>query len=101
MQYNLSPETLITDELPKELQKIKDDRPGVSGLLDQSQSLDGLEKYNLTYTPNNEFYRKDVQGFLPEMMQQIYDDRVKYKKKMIATKKKLEKEKDGDKRVEL
>ena len=30
MQYNLSPETLITDELPKELQKIKDDRPGVS-----------------------------------------------------------------------
>jgi len=53
MQYNLSPETLITDELPKELQKIKDDRPGVTGLLDQSQSLDGLEKYNLTYTPNN------------------------------------------------
>jgi len=101
MQYNLSPETLITDELPKELQKIKDDRPGVSGLLDQSQSLDGLEKYNLTYTPNNEFYRKDVQGFLPEMMQQIYNDRVKYKKKMIATKKKLQKEKDGDKRVEL
>jgi DNA polymerase elongation subunit (family B) len=101
MQYNLSPETLITDELPKELQKIKDDRPGVSGLLDQTQSLDGLEKYNLTYTPNNEFYRKDVQGFLPEMMQQIYNDRVKYKKKMIATKKKLEKEKDGDKRVEL
>jgi len=101
MQYNLSPETLITDELPKELQKIKDDRPGVSGLLDQSQSLDGLEKYNLTYTPNNEFYRKDVQGFLPEMMQQIYDDRVKYKKKMIATKKKLQKEKDPKEKIVL
>ena len=56
---------------------------------------------NPVYTPNNEFYRKDVQGFLPEMMQQIYNDRVKYKKKMIATKKKLQKEKDGDKRVEL
>ncbi|NWJ57956.1 DNA polymerase [Marine Group I thaumarchaeote] len=101
MQYNLSPETLITDELPKELQKIKDDRPGVTGLLDQSQSLDGLEKYNLTYTPNNEFYRKDVQGFLPEMMQQIYNDRVKYKKKMIATKKKLQKEKDPKERAVL
>jgi len=101
MQYNLSPETLITDELPKELQKIKDDRPGVSGLLDQTQSLDGLEKYNLTYTPNNEFYRKDVQGFLPEMMQQIYNDRVKYKKKMIATKKKLQKEKDPKERAVL
>ena len=101
MQYNLSPETLITDELPKELQKIKDDRPGVKGLLDQTQSLDGLEKYNLTYTPNNEFYRKDVQGFLPEMMQQIYNDRVKYKKKMIATKKKLQKEKDPKERAVL
>ena len=101
MQYNLSPETLITDELPKELQKIKDDRPGVKGLLDQTQSLDGLEKYNLTYTPNNEFYRKDVQGFLPEMMQQIYNDRVKYKKKMIATKKKLQKEKDPKEKIVL
>ena len=101
MQYNLSPETLITDELPKELQKIKDDRPGVKGLLDQTQSLDGLEKYNLTYTPNNEFYRKDVQGFLPEMMQNIYNDRVKYKKKMIATKKKLQKEKDPKEKIVL
>ena len=101
MQYNLSPETLITDELPKELQKIKDDRPGVNGLLDQSQSLDGLEKYNLTYTPNNEFYRRDIQGFLPEMMQNIYNDRVKYKKLMIDTKKKLTKEKDVTKKREL
>ena len=31
MQYNISPETLITDELPPELQKVKDDRPGVGG----------------------------------------------------------------------
>ncbi len=101
MQYNLSPETLITDELPKELQEIKDARPGVDGLLQQSQSLNGLKKYNLTYTPNNEFYRKDIQGFLPEMMQQIYNDRVKYKKKMITTKKKLQKEKDPKERAVL
>ena len=101
MQYNLSPETLITDELPKELQEIKDARPGVDGLLNQSQSLNDLEKYNLTYTPNNEFYRKDIQGFLPEMMQQIYNDRVKYKKKMITTKKKLQKEKDPKERAVL
>ncbi len=100
MQYNLSPETLITDELPSELQEIKDARPGVEGLVDQSQLLN-LKKYKVTYTPNNEFYRIDKQGFLPEMMQQIYDDRVKYKGMMIDTKKKLQKEKDTQKRFEL
>ena len=100
MQYNLSPETLITDELPSELQEIKDARPGVEGLVDQSQSLN-LKKYKVTYTPNNEFYRIDKQGFLPEMMQQIYDDRVKYKGMMIDTKKKLQKEKETQKRFEL
>jgi hypothetical protein len=32
-----------------------------------------------------------VQGFLPEMMQRMYDDRVLYKKKMIESQKELEK----------
>ena len=101
MQYNLSPETLITDELPSDLQEIKDTRPKVDGLLNKSISLDALKKNGVTYTPNNEFYRVDKQGFLPEMMQQIYNDRVKYKGLMIETKKKLQKEKDTQKRFEL
>ena len=101
MQYNLSPETLITDELPSDLQVIKDARAGIDGLVDEVQNLDALEKYNLTYTPNNEFYRKDIHGFLPEMMQQIYNDRVKFKGMMIDAKKKLQKEKDFNERKEL
>jgi len=101
MQYNLSPETLITDELPSDLQEIKDTKPKVDGLLNKSISLDALKKNGVTYTPNNEFYRVDKQGFLPEMMQQIYNDRVKYKGLMIETKKKLQKEKDTQKRFEL
>ena len=101
MQYNLSPETLITDELPDDLQVIKDARPGIDGLVDEVQNLDALEKYNLTYTPNNEFYRRDIHGFLPEMMQQIYDDRVKYKGMMIDAKKKLQKENDTQEKFKL
>ena len=101
MQYNLSPETLITDELPSDLQEIKDARPGIDGLVDQEQNLDALKKYNLTYTPNNEFYRRDIYGFLPEMMQQIYDDRVKYKGMMIDAKKKLQNETDASERFKL
>jgi len=101
MQYNLSPETLITDELPSELQEIKDARPGVDGLIDQNIDLESLKKYQLTYTPNNEFYLTGKQGFLPEMMQQIYNDRVKFKSMMIDAKKKLQKEKDFNERKEL
>ena len=101
MQYNLSPETLITDELPSDLQEIKDARPGIDGLVDQVQNLDALKKYNLTYTPNNEFYQRDIHGFLPEMMQQIYDDRVKYKGMMIDAKKKLQNETDASERFKL
>ena len=101
MQYNISPETLITDELPPELQKVKDSRPGVDGLLDETLDLQALEKYKVTYTPNNEFYKTDKQGFLPEMMQQIYDNRVKYKNLMIEAKKKLEKEKDRKEKRKL
>ena len=47
MQYNISPETLITDELPPELQKVKDSRPGVDGLLDETLDLQALENYKL------------------------------------------------------
>ncbi len=101
IQYNISPETLITQELPRGLQQIKDTKPGVNGLLNGDISLDTLGEHNVTYTPNNEFYRTDKQGFLPEMMEQIYNDRVRFKKLMIDTKKKLQKEKDPQKRFEL
>ena len=101
MQYNLSPETLITQELPMELQTIKNRYPKVDGLLTEELDLSSLKQFGVTYTPNNEFYRTDKQGFLPEMMEKIYNDRVKYKKLMIETKKELQKEKDPVKRHDL
>ena len=70
-------------------------------LVNKEIDLSSLKQLNCTMTPNGAIFSCDKQGFLPEMMQDIYNDRVKYKKKMIVTKKKLQKEKDGDKRVEL
>jgi hypothetical protein len=35
---------------------------------------------------NGAMYRKDVRGFLPELMEKMYNDRVIFKKKMIAAK---------------
>jgi len=39
---------------------------------------------------NGAQYRKDIHGFLPEMMQRIYDDRKIYKGKMLAAKQEYE-----------
>ena len=38
---------------------------------------------------NGAMYRKDVRGFLPELMEKIYKDRTVYKKKMLAAKQEL------------
>ena len=34
-------------------------------------------------TPNGAFFRKDKRGFLPELMEKMYNDRVKFKKLML------------------
>ena len=42
---------------------------------------------------NGAQYRKDVRGFLPELMEKIYEDRTIYKKKMLEAKQQYEKTK--------
>ena len=70
MQYNLSPETLVAD---KRIQMSVDD------------FLEGYHEPDLEHcmAANGHFFRKDIRGFLPEMMERMYADRVLYKKKML------------------
>ena len=87
MQYNISPETLIETRHPSVT---------VDRILDETETIEG--EYSVC--ANGARYRKDVRGFLPELMEKIYKDRTIYKKKMILAKqdyqkrksKKLEKE---------
>ena len=53
-------------------------------LVNKEIDLSSLKRLNCTMSPNGAIFSCDKQGFLPEMMQDIYNDRVKYKKKMIA-----------------
>jgi DNA polymerase elongation subunit (family B) len=46
-------------------------------------------------------YRKDVRGFLPELMEKIYKDRTIYKKKMLAAKQEYEKKKTKELEKEI
>ena len=78
MQYNISPETLWETRHPS---------ASVERLLDQEIEINP----EFATCANGAQYRKDVRGFLPELMQKYYDERVIFKKKMIEAKKKNEK----------
>ena len=82
MQYNISPETLLETKHP-------------------SATVDKILNEELTFEmhqdsavcANGAMYRKDVRGFLPELMEKIYKDRTIYKKKMLQAKQDYEKRK--------
>lgn len=73
----------------------------VDALLEQNIDLSLLKKYQLTLTPNGEYFSIAKRGFLPEIMETMYNDRSAYKKKAITAKKELEKETDPSKRYEI
>ena len=76
MQYNISPETLYSQE------KVKD--MSVDKLLDKKVNTSILK--GVTITPNGALFKTNKRGFLPEIMQTMYDDRVKYKKLLLQAK---------------
>ena len=78
MQYNISPETLW---------ETRHSDASVEGILKKETEIDG----EFAVCANGAQYRKDIQGFLPLMMQKMYDSRVIFKKKMIKAKQEYEK----------
>ena len=86
MQYNISPETYVRDI---------GQRPTadeiIGGLYDNENIRDFMDKHNVTVCGSGAMYTKDFQGFLPKLMETMYNDRVKWKTQMIEAKKKYEK----------
>ena len=85
MQYNISPETFVGTE-PKAV--------GVENFLDERLNLKWAKDRNVTIAPNGAMFKRDKQGFLPELMEKMYTERVVYKKKAIEAKKEYQKTKD-------
>ena len=79
MQYNISPETLVNSGADM-----------VEGMVDKI--LDGKAKNDTEHcmTPNGAFFSKKDKGFLPELMEKMYNDRVKYKKLLLEAKQEFE-----------
>ena len=90
MQYNISPETLLEERHPS---------ASVERILNEEINFE-LYKDNAVCA-NGAMYRKDVRGFLPELMEKIYKDRTIYKKKMLAAKQEYEKKKTKDLEKEI
>ena len=88
MQYNISPETLVEKRHPSAT---------VNKIL--SQKIDIPKEYAVC--ANGAMYRKDIHGFLPEIMQKIYDERVQSKQLMLVAKQEYEKTptKDLEKKI--
>lgn len=86
MQYNISPET-FTDDGARGI-------VSPDGVLKKGQVTMGVLQENkekdVSTAANGTTYRKDVRGFLPELMDQMYKDRKMFKNKMIDAKKNLE-----------
>jgi len=100
MQYNISPETLIEPEnYTNEMRGVLEQGVSVDRLL--KKRIDTTKLENATLTPNGQFFRTDIQGFLPKMMEEMYTDRSKFKKMMLAAKQEYENEKDPSKLYEI
>ena len=84
MQYNISSETLVSQK--------KVDRMSVDKLLKKETDTSFMK--TKTLTPNGALFDTTKKGFLPEIMETMYNDRVKYKKLMLQSKQEYENTKD-------
>ena len=80
MQYNISPETLMDERHPS---------TSVDKILNEEITFEMYKDYAVC--ANGAMYRKDVRGFLPELMERIYNERKVFKKKMLQAKQEYEK----------
>jgi len=100
MQYNISPETLIEpDNYTPEMKQILSQSVTVDRLL--SSEIDTSKLKDAALTPNGQFFRTDLQGFLPKMMEEMYEDRKKFKNMMLKAKQDYVNEKDETKKNEI
>ena len=96
MQYNISPETYVrhigqrptADEI-------------IAGLYDNENIKEFMKKHNVSVCGSGAMYTKDFQGFLPKLMETMYNSRVEWKTRMIEAQKKYQKNKSKELEYEI
>ena len=85
MQYNISPEKIIG---------VKPSGISVDRLLNHATPLTHLKTEGACITPNGAMFKTDSPGFLPRLMEKMYNDRVKFKTLAFQAKKEYQNTKD-------
>ena len=80
MQYNISPETLLEGR----------ETVNVEYLLDQKFDTREIKDRNVSMTANGVCYSKEKRGFLPSLMEEMYNGRSVNKNKMLAIQQEFE-----------
>ena len=92
IQYNISPEKIIGES---------SHGINVNRMIDMKVPLNYLKTEGACVTPNGAKFKNDSQGFLPEMMEKMYNERVIYKKRMLKAKQQYERTKNPDLKKEI
>ena len=81
VQWNMSPETIVRKVEPNiTVDKILDGYVTETGIKD-----------NMSMAATGQYFDNSKQGFMPKIIEEMYDERVLIKKKMLASKQELEK----------
>ena len=102
MGSNISPETIVeADDYTDDMRRLISDGVSVDKLLCKGIDTSCLNADNVCLTANGQFYRRDKQGFMPEMIEKMFADRKIYKKAMLDAETKYEVETDPQKKAQL
>ena len=80
MQYNISPEPLVEEKHPSAT---------IDRILNKEITFEMYKDYAVC--ANGAMFRKDIKGFMPELMEKMYAERKIFKKKMLQAKQEYEK----------
>ena len=79
VQFNMSPETIVNEHEPAS-------RDNVEAILNKTFK----PSFEFATTANGYWFRKDKQGFIPEIIENLYELRKEFKNKMIDNQKDIE-----------
>ena len=75
MQYNISPDTIVEpDRYTKDMRDVLNDGVNIDRLI--AKEIDLTKVKEVAFTPNGQFFKKTKQGFLPEILEKMYNDRI-------------------------
>lgn len=102
VQGNLSPETVIkAEDYTPALRTLAAQKFEIDILLQKGIDLSAAKSENVTVMPNGAFFRRDKEGFMSEITREMFDDRQRYKKKMLEAEAALQKATSEDEKTRL